>query len=40
MHGGQLTLSSIEGEGTTVAILLPISGASELVAEDDSREVA
>jgi two-component system cell cycle sensor histidine kinase PleC len=40
MHGGQLTLSSIEGEGTTVAILLPISGASELAAVDDSREVA
>ena len=40
MHGGHLSLSSIEGEGTTVAISLPISGASELVAEDDSREVA
>ncbi len=40
MHGGQLNLSSIEGEGTTVSILLPISGASELVAGDDSREVA
>ncbi|MEH6410106.1 MAG: ATP-binding protein [Hyphomonas sp.] len=40
MHGGQLNLSSIEGEGTTVSILLPISGASDLVAAGDSREVA
>ncbi|KCZ92884.1 sensor histidine kinase [Hyphomonas johnsonii] len=40
MHGGHMSLSSIEGEGTTVAITLPISGASEFVAETASREVA
>lgn len=40
MHGGHMSLSSIEGEGTTVSILLPISGASERVAEEEAREVA
>lgn len=40
MHGGHMSLSSIEGEGTSVSILLPISGASERVAEEESREVA
>ena len=40
MHGGHMSLSSIEGEGTTVFILLPISGASERVAEEEAREVA
>ncbi len=33
MHGGRMGISSIEGEGTTVSFTLPISGASELVAE-------
>ena len=35
-----MSLSSIEGEGTTVSILLPISGASDRVAEEEAREVA
>jgi two-component system cell cycle sensor histidine kinase PleC len=30
MHGGRLTLSSIDGEGTTVAFYLPISGPAHL----------
>lgn len=29
MHGGQLSMSSIEGEGTTVSITLPINGVGE-----------
>lgn len=33
MHGGRMGISSIEGEGTTVSFTLPITGASELVAE-------
>ncbi|MGA1341614.1 MAG: PAS domain-containing sensor histidine kinase [Hyphomonas sp.] len=30
MHGGRLTLSSIDGEGTTVAFYLPIGGSADL----------
>jgi len=30
MHGGELTISSIEGEGTTVAFTLPIIGPGEM----------
>jgi two-component system cell cycle sensor histidine kinase PleC len=30
MHGGELTISSIEGEGTTVAFTLPINGPGEM----------
>lgn len=40
MHGGRMIMSSIEGEGTTVAFTLPISGAREFVDEEASREVA
>ncbi len=40
MHGGRMILSSIEGEGTTVAFTLPISGARELVDETNARDVA
>ena len=40
MHGGRMILSSIEGEGTTVAFTLPISGARELVDESNARDVA
>ena len=40
MHGGQMILSSIEGEGTTVAFTLPISGAREHVDESKERDVA
>jgi two-component system cell cycle sensor histidine kinase PleC len=40
MHGGRMILSSIEGEGTTVAFTLPITGARELVEESKARDVA
>lgn len=40
MHGGRMILSSIEGEGTTVAFTLPITGARELVEEARARDVA
>ena len=40
MHGGRMILSSIEGEGTTVAFTLPISGAREFVDETNARDVA
>ena len=40
MHSGELCLSSIEGEGTTVAFTLPITGARELVDEAKARDVA
>ena len=33
-------MSSIEGEGTTVAFTLPITGARELVDEAKARNVA
>lgn len=41
MHGGEMRISSIHGEGTTAAFTLPIAGASAVVArmkaEDDAR---
>jgi len=40
MHGGRLTLSSIYGEGTTVAFCLPIGGPGSLVQQGASRDVA
>lgn len=40
MHGGRMGISSIEGEGTTVSFTLPITGASELVAEAEAAENA
>ncbi|MAN44895.1 MAG: histidine kinase [Hyphomonas sp.] len=39
MHGGRMILSSIEGEGTTVAFTLPISGLPDDM-EEDTRDVA
>lgn len=40
MHGGELTISSIEGEGTTVAFTLPIAGPGEMEDEADDRDAA
>ena len=40
MHGGRLTLSSIYGEGTTVAFYLPIGGPGSLGQQVVSRDVA
>ena len=40
MHGGRLNLSSIYGEGTTVAFYLPIGGPGSLGQQLTSRDVA
>jgi two-component system cell cycle sensor histidine kinase PleC len=40
MHGGRLTLSSIYGEGTTVAFYLPIGGPGGLSQKVIPRDVA
>lgn len=40
MHGGELSLSSIEGEGTTVSFTLPIAGPGEAEDESDDRDAA
>lgn len=40
MHGGRLTLSSIYGEGTTVAFYLPIGGPGSLGEQVIARDVA
>lgn len=40
MHGGRLTLSSVYGEGTTVAFYLPIGGPGSLGAQISERDVA
>jgi two-component system, cell cycle sensor histidine kinase PleC len=40
MHGGRLTLSSIYGEGTTVAFYLPIGGPGSLGQQDPARDAA
>ena len=39
MHGGQMHLSSIEGEGTTVSFNLPIGGDTVSADEDDDTRV-
>ena len=40
MHGGSMTISSIEGEGTTVAFTLPINGPGEAEDDADDRNAA
>ena len=40
MHGGELNLSSIEGEGTTVTFTLPIAGPGEMEEESGGRDAA
>jgi len=40
MHGGTLSISSIEGEGTTVAFTLPIAGPGEMEDETGDRDAA
>ncbi len=40
MHGGRMSISSIQGEGTTVAFTLPIDGASSVADAFPSRDVA
>jgi two-component system cell cycle sensor histidine kinase PleC len=40
MHGGELSLSSIEGEGTTVSFTLPIAGPGAAEDESDDRDAA
>ncbi|MFN3313065.1 MAG: ATP-binding protein [Hyphomonas sp.] len=40
MHGGRMQLSSIYGEGTTVAFILPIGGPLSVNYESDARDVA
>ena len=40
MHGGRMQLSSIYGEGTTVAFILPIGGPLSVSYETDARDVA
>jgi len=40
MHGGTMTISSIEGEGTTVAFTLPINGPERAEDDADDRHAA
>ncbi|MFN7055568.1 ATP-binding protein [Hyphomonas sp.] len=40
MHGGRMQLSSIYGEGTTVAFILPIGGPLAAQYNEDARDVA
>lgn len=40
MHGGSMSISSIEGEGTTVAFTLPINGPDAAMDDADDRQVA
>lgn len=40
MHGGSMSISSIEGEGTTVAFTLPINGPDAAMDDSDDRQVA
>ena len=40
MHGGELTISSIEGEGTTVSFTLPINGPDQAQDDTDDRHAA
>jgi two-component system cell cycle sensor histidine kinase PleC len=40
MHGGELSISSIEGEGTTVSFTLPIAGPGEMQDETSDLDAA